>query len=198
MRSFILCAGQSNKIDQTYKQLLKIENESILDRTLRQVNGTERIIVGFESSLRRPKIKMVNPEANRCIVETLYTIRGAWSEKNIVLLGDVYYSDDGMKLIYDSLCFDGITFYYRRYGTKTSILAMSFGGKDANEMMAASETVIQRFVMTNERGGKLHDLYNAIKSDGYLPRFIVLDDKTSDFDTKAHVDAWREKYATDR
>ena len=197
MRCFILSAGQKPEIDGVNRSLIKLNGECLLDRTLRLTAGMERLVVGYDSALKRNRIKMINPEDNRCMVESFYSLMNGWADHNIILLGDVYYSDEDYTKIYDGSRLDSIMMYYRRFGPKISVFAMTFPRCQSSILLDDSEEAIQQFII-NGTGGKFYDLYKIMKEHGSPVSFIPLEDKTRDFDSQKHISEWNEKYGTSR
>jgi len=112
MRIFILCAGKNIKYYGITRQLLKINKEEILGRTIRLVReecNDEIFIITrnplIEDYIRKKKISGVilfQPAGERFHMESLYSTKEEWVDKNIFLYGDVVYSKYAIRKILKS------------------------------------------------------------------------------------------------
>ncbi len=96
--AIILCAGHQRRFEgwNTPKQLVDINGEAALERTIRQLkaNGiTETTVVAHDKRLARPGIHFFTPERHRWLAETLLSTHELWEARTLILLGDVVFSE---------------------------------------------------------------------------------------------------------
>ena len=116
-RVFILAAGTSRRFGgKILKQELLINGEKIIRRTIRQVleyNSKLQIyILTWHKSLMFIDVNVINTKLRpQELSDTILLSRPYWKEWNIILLGDVVYSDDALKKILSNN--NGITIFGR-------------------------------------------------------------------------------------
>ena len=101
MNVFILAAGSqtrwnASKPDYPIKQLLPVNGVPLIHRTLNQL--LDRGIVATVVS-KIPELDIgdrIVPEDSRFAVSSLYSTRPYWDDRNLVLLGDVYFTDKAL------------------------------------------------------------------------------------------------------
>lgn len=104
-RALILSAGDGARWGEYLgvpKQLIPIRREPLLYRTVRLVreNGIVDVrIVTHDPRLRVEHCGVFRPRRYRWTAETLLSTRHLWSARTLVLLGDVFYSDQAMDRI---------------------------------------------------------------------------------------------------
>ena len=192
---------------------MEIEGEILLNRTLRLVaaHKPEKTVVVFnESDLDLYKSHLTVKTELHSIKETVphqteaykfLSSRELWNEtgRTIVLLGDVWFSENAIKTIFKNPT-DDWTAFGRAEGSK-------FTGHPYGELFA------QRFTCDKEHEKNLlflDDMYRAgtckriasgwahyqlmIGKDPNIhavgPRFVEIDDFTDDFDCPEDFDAW--------
>jgi hypothetical protein len=194
----ILCAGNGSKWGEYLgipKQLITINSESLLERTVRLLheNGICDIdIVSNDERLMVNNCGFFRPSGYRWTVETFYSTKDLWQERIIVLLGDIFYSEHAMRTIVRS---DNRIQVFGRRGpsrfTKSrwqEIFAISFYQKDIADVMYHTKVALG----DAEKGGngRLWQFYRSLAG---LPLnallqtetkiFKSIDDFTDDFDT---------------
>ena len=106
MKCFILCAGSQTRWNRKvlfpqfpYKQLIDIEGEPLLLRTIRQLRerGIEPVIITKNKELML--CEHLDPEDNRFAVSSLMSSIHQWEDDNMFLLGDVRYSEKSLDKI---------------------------------------------------------------------------------------------------
>lgn len=104
--ALILAAGEAERHNGGNKPLLKVGNETLLERMVRQVKPHvgSIYIVTHREDLTHPDCKIFKPPKHDFIAETLWQTPMIWclGSRTIVLLGDVYYSDSGIVTILGS------------------------------------------------------------------------------------------------
>jgi len=120
-RIFILCAGKNVKYYGITRQLLKINGEEILGRMIRLIKEecnyeifiitNNDIIENYIKSIRNNKIILFHPAAERYHMESLYSTKEEWVERNIFLFGDVVFSKHAIKKILNSD--NKLSFFFR-------------------------------------------------------------------------------------
>jgi hypothetical protein len=108
MNILILACGQQDRFKQGIKQLLVVEGETLLSRMIRLCKPHRTTIVTWKDELKGLNANYQYFNERNCVLNTLRSTHMTWSEKNIVLLGDVYYTEDCMKRILScekDLCF---------------------------------------------------------------------------------------------
>jgi hypothetical protein len=93
--ALVLCAGDAVRMDGVKKQLLSIGQTTILGRILDQMHEFEQrtILVTHDQEIALFHDLVHNPENRRTTCETLLSTSHLWTDRTIVLLGDVIYSD---------------------------------------------------------------------------------------------------------
>jgi len=101
----ILCAGEGtrwgNHMDLP-KQLIAINGESLLHRMIRLFgsHGYHDVsIVSNDERMNLPECGFFRPPQCRWIAETFLSTRPLWADKTIVLLGDVFFTENAVEKI---------------------------------------------------------------------------------------------------
>lgn len=111
-RIFILCAGENTKYFGITRQLLKINGEEILGRTIRLIREEcadeifivtrNSVIENYIRNIESNGVILVQPDGERYHMESLYSTKEKWVDKNIFLFGDVIFSKYAIKKILNS------------------------------------------------------------------------------------------------
>lgn len=106
---FILCAGDDTRYPGVVKQLLDVGGEEILRRIIRllRMRYKDEIYIVTHNSAIKNNIKNLNdnkviifePNADRFHMETVYSTKEEWTDKNIFLFGDVIFTNAAVKKI---------------------------------------------------------------------------------------------------
>ena len=122
----ILAAGEASRwAGPVPKQLVDINGEALIARTVRQVRElfhVEPHIITNNLNIAGHGIDSCSPFDNKWLLETLYYTIQLWTGRVIVLLGDVYYSEAVLLNIYRDI--RSIIFY----GRLLEIYSLSFWG----------------------------------------------------------------------
>lgn len=183
----ILAAGEQARWEKMYgiKQLRPVESESVIGRIQRQVRdrGHAAFVVTHNPTIIKVSERTIMPRLREWIAETLRSTAYMWTNRVIVLLGDVVYSKATMDLIIN---YDGPI---RFWGNIGEIFAMSFNDEAVTQMFTAIDKAIYhaRF----EGGpGKLRKVYQAFVGldfeDNNIQHkvFEEVHDYTRDFDVE--------------
>lgn len=181
--TLILCAGSQQRFESRIpKQLMLFHNKPLLYRTIQQVKSRNQdpyIITRNDKIMQfcnLHNVNIFNPSNNSKCVLTLLSTKKLWTNRVIVLLGDVYYNSKCLDLTYTSQ--KDIEFF----GNGVEIFSISF--KPSEKILHSLNIASQHPV------GKLWHFYRAHfdipldqhqrdTSNGYcLPS-----DKTNDIDT---------------
>ncbi len=189
----ILAAGEQARWEKAYgiKQLRPVEKETTIGRIQRQIRdrGLSPIVVTHHPEIARTAKSTFTPRARRWIAETLRSTAHIWTERVIVLLGDVVYS---------KACMDAIIVYdgpIRFWGNLYEIFALSFDGSVMTEMFTAIDKAIYH-AEYDGGPGKLRKVYQAFVGldfeDNEIHRDefeeVLAPDYTRDFDT---IEEWK-------
>lgn len=120
-RIFILCAGKNTKYYGITRQLLKINGEEILRRTIRLIKEecNDEIFIITNNYIIENNIKnlydggvvIFHPAGERYHMESLYSTKKEWVERNIFLFGDIVFSKQAIKKILNSD--NKLSFFFR-------------------------------------------------------------------------------------
>jgi choline kinase len=196
VKVLILCAGEQARWgdDDNPKQLVDVGGEALLDRIVRQCRqyDQEPVIVTHDPRLHRSK-ESFTPIGRRWTVETLYWTHPLWTDRNIVLLGDVVYSPEAFEKIIacrsQFQVFGRKELRYRIVGHYYEIFALSFDGTLNDRMREALIEYIQLTETGGDQYGKLRTLYETwcgLPLGQFLHEDNVLypiEDWTEDIDT---------------
>lgn len=185
----ILAAGEQARWEDDYglKQLRPIEGESLIVRTQRQVRQRSQaaFVVTHKEVLQRLSERAVYPTRRRWIAETLRSTAYMWTDRVIVLLGDVVYS----KAVMDSIInYDGAI---RFWGNLHELFGLSFNHDATTKMLTALDKAIHH-AEYDGGPGKLRKVYQAFVGFDFednnihhaMFEEVPASDYTRDFDTK--------------
>lgn len=196
IKVLILCAGTSsrwNNYMNVPKQLIKIDNETLLDRMIRLLhknNITDINIVSNVKSHKTNNCGFFRPPKSGWILETFLSTQKIWTDRNIILLGDVYYSSCALKTV---VKYEGDIAAFGRSGSskftefiRPEIFAISFNQKIASTVILNAKNALNDAIKGGE--GKLWQFYRSIAGFSLDEHqietkfFHVIDDLTNDFD----------------
>lgn len=180
---FILAAGDAERHNGGNKPLLEVEGDTLLNRMAiqvrRQTAGVDCFVVTHRPENYHPACYTLKPKERDFISATLLSTAPEWKERNIILLGDVYYTDDVMQEI---LAEDRPLVFF---GDNTDIFAMVF------HIERKVEAPLRTFVDEVRKHpaqfgfGKLGAFFKFI---GPHRHFVRVTDKTCDFDSPQDVE----------
>lgn len=159
----ILCAGEAIRFNGSgLKQLLPIAGEPLLVRTLRQLRE-----MGYTGTVvsHLPELcclgESFEPATRRWTCETLASTQELWTDKTVVLLGDVVWSSSVLASVLDCKRQPMI------FGNGREVYAASFLHEHQEEVDLALRRVITG-AEKRVNGGKLWLLYRALAGFGDL------------------------------
>lgn len=124
MKIFILCAGNASRFIGVQKQLLPIGETTVLGRQLSFLRDYDVYVVTHHDEIadyaRLFGAQIINPESRTNTCDSAYSTYSEWCETNVILLGDVIYSNVVMNQIL--LCREPMKFF----GDIYEIFALTF------------------------------------------------------------------------
>lgn len=192
----ILAAGNAERHNGGNKPLLKVNGETLLERTARIVemhSCYDNVLITHRHDLMDIEAfhEVFIPRKRRWIVETLLSARHQWNEDGdtIIALGDVYYTEHAVNEMFNP------NWKCAAFGKGRNIHGMRWNsrhhGKIAFELEGAVERAEKR---PNAYGaGKLWSFIASVE-----PPIPVIDfgDETTDFDSPQEHKRFIEKYAS--
>jgi hypothetical protein len=193
----ILCAGDGYRWGEYLgvpKQLININNEKLLDRTVRLLHKSEYRDIEIVSNDYRLKLSHCNffkPLKFGWVVETLLSTKELWKTRTIVLLGDVFYTDFAIQTI---LNFKGcLGVFGRPWPSKYTtcnhgeIFALSFNKTSIGKVVNSANKALSYGISGGR--GNLWNFYQSLVNFPFdvnkieSEYFNTIDDFTDDFDT---------------
>jgi hypothetical protein len=207
-RVLILCAGDGTRWGEYLgvpKQLMAINGEALLARTIRlaRANGYHDIqIITHDERLHMDGAGVFRPARNRWTVETLLSTRELWTDRTLVLLGDVFFTKRAMRRI--SRGESGIHIYGRPdksayYSCSWGeIFALSFGKRNRETLIAHANHALK----DAENGGRglIWEFYRSLCGFPFNEHIVedkifrIIDDLTDDFDSPEQYEEKIVKY----
>lgn len=195
---FVLAAGKAHRFFNVPKQLLKVKNTTLLGRIEEQVHarhGFYPITVTHNEAIAFCASRPFKPACNYTTCNSAMSTSHLWREWNIILLGDVWYTD---KLMDEIFSFDG---NLAVFGNVWEIFGMAFHICQAERVIdALLNGSLYGTDLTKETvGGKLRFAYrhlvghamDCIDTPGVPPDpmiFHYVTDETMDVDTPQEYD----------
>jgi hypothetical protein len=209
--AIIYCAGAGERWDKErkeLKQLIEINGETILARTVRQLkarNVKHIDIIAHDNRLRVDGCGFVNPPKREYLVDTILSTSKLWEPPQIAIFGDVWFSDDAMDYICKNcgdLAFFGRADVSKTHGGCGEIFGFSIGERDK---LYQALNVGRKDAVTNPSktlAGSIWQPYRYLIGQP-LDRHIVhkgqklwreIDDATDDFDSHQRLHQWKRVY----
>lgn len=205
----ILCAGDGMRWDNYLgvpKQLIPINNEPLLNRTVRLLNGygyNDIDIIAHDERLNLDGFGFYKPSKFRWTVETLLSTQPLWTERTIVLLGDVFYTNKALTTI---LSYNQDIHVYGRFGKSLftftqygELFAITFEKSD-HQMIKKHLNIARSNALRGGRG-KIWEFYRSLagfpldlhKKDDEI--FISIHDLTDDIDSPREYEKIVNRYS---
>lgn len=193
---FILCAGDGARWNDHLgipKQLITFGNERLIDRTARLVSShgnSDLCCVTQDSRISITPYKSLFVSPTESVTETILKTSTQWSDRNIFLLGDVFYSEHALALILQ--CKRSLAFFGRPWPSAFvncghgEMFGLSFTAGAAEVVQDLLASALSRRAETEARLWSLYQLAGGLplRSSQYLPELLVpIDDYTNDIDT---------------
>jgi len=181
-RVLILASGKATRFGGVKKQLLRLPSgTTIIERTMCQCRkrGASPVLVTCDGEIAATNGGYAFvPEKHERTVDTFYSTKPLWSDKTIVLLGDVVYSNTLMDRIFSTK--DMVVF-----GHEFEIFSVVF--------MRDHHSMVSRALCNTEYPGKLRTFHQALTGSEqggsgfknlYWHRVCYINDYTADVDTQ--------------
>ena len=164
----ILAAGNAVRIGGECKQLLHIGNTTILGRIIKQVRerGYDPVVVTHHEMIQSYAADIWDigyfvPEKHSVTCETLLSTESLWTNRTIVLLGDVIYSNATMDAIFD-VATNKEEFITRVFGDHWEVFAIVLILEEGFDCYGY-ERIRQSLESAKDyRGGKLRFFYRLL------------------------------------
>lgn len=112
----IWAAGSAVRFDGVTKQLLQINGEAIIKRTirlLRTYHGIEPIVITRKADIKQAiDCWYYTPGNNKWLTDTIVSTRSLWTDRTVCLYGDCMYTHKTLRRILD--CRDDLRFFSRK------------------------------------------------------------------------------------
>ena len=210
--AIVLAAGEGkrwNNYTDVPKHLLEIDGKSLIQRTTRQISAyaDKTFVVGTDDSYKTEFSELFIPEKKKSPLEMhkFSSSEELWSERTVLLFGDVYYTDEAISTIVQDT--EDFTFFLRSGPS-------SFTQKPYGEIYAFSflDSIHRKLKESIDILLLQHDIYSAggwslmrhllgishrSRSKDHLTKghYIEIDDWTEDFDHPIDLDRWLEAKA---
>ena len=207
MKVIIPAAGNGtrwNNFRGTQKHLTIVENEILINRTVKQFKVyTNDIIVVSKDKLNIDTSVEIPLDGEWNDAAKLYSSSHIWSsDKTIIAFGDVWFSDEAVNNIVNNT--DPIQFFLRPGPSKITgkkhkeIFAMSFNG----EQKEFVRNVLEQVISENQNGPGTYLLYKKIRNleslrakDHFKDKsnYVEINDWTEDFDYPQDLQRWEKR-----
>lgn len=180
MIAFILAAGNAERHNGGNKPLLKVGDETLLERMVRQVRPHVKAIwiVTHRDDVTHPECSQLNPSSHEYVCDTLHSSAMLWclGSRTIILLGDVWYSEWAISYI----------LHYNReaaaFGEGCNVHALSIPYQHAfwvSSLLGDFRKMVRAGPVTHKHGKLYHFC------DWVVPRIkkLPLDEYTTDIDS---------------
>ena len=194
---FILCAGNGDRWNDHLgvpKQLIAFGGEALIERTARLVMEQKKrrvCCVSRNPRISLPQHDMLLVSQTDSLTETILATCPYWSDRNVFLLGDVFYSERAMSLILE--CQRDLAFFGRPW--PSSFVKCGHGEMFGLTFTADTTDVMHNLLdsgLSHKSTGAQANLWNLYQLAGglplgssrYLPQLLMpIDDYTNDIDT---------------
>lgn len=174
MNIFILAAGEGTRWGNTFgapKQLADVAGKPLLAHMLeklaarRERYGIDRImVVASDPKLHVLDAEFIDPGKTRLTLESLLSSRPYWTDENLILLGDVFFSDNALDTILSHK--SNLAFYGRTGKNRITrcrgkeLFALRFSSAAQGRFLDAADRALEHF----EKGGwdRLWILYRTL------------------------------------
>ncbi|MDP1593915.1 MAG: NTP transferase domain-containing protein [Gallionella sp.] len=197
LKVFILCAGEGDRWNDHLdipKQLITFGGETLIERTARLVsNRTKGLVycVALDERISLAKNDTLFVSYTASLAETILATYKFWSDRNIFLLGDVFYSERAISWIFAEQ--RDLIFFGRPW---PSAFVKCGHGEMFGLSFTSDTSAYVRNLVTQGLSNKpteiqanlwyLYQLAGGVKlgSSKFLPHLLVpIDDYTNDIDT---------------
>lgn len=221
-RALIFAAGSGKRWpSETPKQLVEVEGEIVIDRTIRQLKerGVDCWVVTRDPRLERPGTKAFTPTLCRWLVETILATKEIWRDDMILLLGDVWFSDRCINKMVEA---KGTHWFGRQDVSYLSngpseVWGCTWNADDCEDFVESMEVELQRCIELDKKAPvrldkEAFNLEEHLRGSLWQPyrylagvpidshRFdtsglwVEVHDWTDDFDTPEHFAQWKARF----
>ena len=210
--AIVLAAGEGkrwNNYTDVPKHLLEIDGKSLIQRTTRQISAyaDKTFVVGTDDSYKTEFSELFIPEKKKSPLEMhkFSSSEELWSERTVLLFGDVYYTDEAISTIVQDT--EDFTFFLRSgpssFTQKTygEIYAFSFLDSIHRKLKESIDILLIQHDIYSAGGWSLMrhllGISHRSRSKDHLTKghYIEIDDWTEDFDHPIDLDRWLEAKA---
>ncbi len=201
MRVLILCNGPRVEINGVLKQLLPVDGVPLLDRTIQQLwsRGVADIwIVTNEPELMHPQVNVYSPDVENGSAVGLSSYE-LWSFNftTILLLGDVYYTEEAIDAILGHPAHSWTFFCRFGYNPDGSLgggegWAVKFRPAHISEYIRTLDLLSGRQDLPTKHFWQHYRMINRADPEKHedLGNRVIIDDLTEDFDTPEVYRRW--------
>lgn len=192
IRAIILAAGEQRRFQRDQlKQLLPIcDGETFLSRMIRQCydRGVSDIYVATHlREIAKVAIDkytgILSPEDRTFTCSTILSSSNLWTDRNIILLGDVYFTKDTIDKIFYFPA-DPTVSYLRFFASVNEVFAFSFTTSYTKLLKHYLKEIIEN--AESQSGGKVRRLMEKFPS-----YWEEIHDETTDIDTAKEYDIFK-------
>lgn len=158
--SLILAAGTQERWNHgnilglpSIKQLVRVGDEVLIEKIQRQF--PDSVVVTKSEEIRQHSLRWFSPEHNDVTLATLFSTRDMWKGWTTILLGDVLYGRNTVKLLKRQK--EQIMFY----GDKGEIYALKFHFSSSLRMVMTINRIVTS-PLFKPKFGKLWNLYRSL------------------------------------
>jgi len=202
MKIYLMAQGKGSRWEWNkgrksakYKQLVKVGDEPLIVRTLRQLQDrgeTNTLVIAdgdFFPKVKEYAMLQTNPEPVGTINEGILSLYRGWTEEkqSVFLLGDVVFSNQALDTILQSN--RSFAIFGRKGRNK-------YTSKVASEIFAVSVRGSKvkwlkelLMILKRKEAPKLWDMYDVVKYQQPNP-MIKIDDYTDDVDSPGEYQEW--------
>lgn len=197
--ALVMAAGDSTRFNGHVKALLKVDGETLIQRTARQtiaqIGHNPTVISHLPDAFYG--LPGFYPHKRRYWAETLLSTADLWEDKTIILQGDVYYTDVVIQQVFDTVA--PIT-YFRNGGYNSyETYAVTFQKGIAEVYKHLLRSFIARADErgTDERRTWNTRFYQYLCDNGLALKTVIVPetDETTDFDNEKDYHAWLKAHA---
>lgn len=165
--------NENNDSEYKIKQLIEVNGEILIERIQKQFKS---IVITINNDIMKHSDSVFIPEKYEWTIETLLSTLKLWKNQVVILLGDVYYTDNCVKIIES---FAGEIMFF---GNNDEIFAISFNDHEK------VERCLSAILIRNVFDGRLWQLYRNYHGlnraiHKITDDFTFITDETQDFDT---------------
>lgn len=196
---------------KSFKQLVEVDGEPILHRTVRLLkeNGVEDIWITSHNPVHEVKgAQRYEPPNNEYEIDKFYASVHLWNKDGgdtIFVYGDVFFTEEAMKKIINTKPEDFVFFgrfhqsYYTGHGGEIFAVRVHLHDFFQECCLWVRQNYINTKGSVRCGAWELYRCMNGIRDERigiHIPygHFVGIDDFTDDFDTPSHFEEWLRLY----